>query len=54
VLEARLGASEERITDLEQSVVEAKLAATESEQQLIEVRRHLLAILIGLRLSTDR
>jgi len=38
VLENRLAANEDRISELEQSVVEAKEGATVSEQLLLEVR----------------
>jgi len=39
VLQSRLEASEDRISELEQSVVEANQAATASEQLLLEVSR---------------
>jgi len=40
VLESRLAAEQDRISDLEQSVVEAKQDATTSEQLLVEVSCH--------------
>jgi len=41
VLESRLTADEDRISELEQNIVEAKEAATTSEQLLLEVRHAL-------------
>jgi len=42
VLESRHTADEDRISELEQNVVEAKEAATTSEQLLLEVRHALV------------
>jgi len=43
VLESRLSAEQDRISELEQSVVEARQDATTSEQLLIEVSQTLTA-----------
>ena len=47
MLESRLSAEQDRISELEQSVVEARQDATTSEQLLIEVSQTLTA-------ATDR